>query len=302
MNRLPVLGRYWGQRLPGSIKATRTGITSYEIWKVISLSAEIPVPEEERKKLIDTLQLKNMELQDIAYTASHDLKSTLVNMGGFSGVLGEDFDYLLETLFKENLSQELREKIEPLIKDEIPQSLGFITASVKKMASLLDGLLQVSKIGAVEIHSKIIDMDKAAREVLSAMAHQIKESHVTIKLEKLPNCIGDIHMMDHVITNLISNAIKFRDLNKESRIIISGETEGDMTIYCVEDNGIGIKSDYKKKIFEVFHRLNPEDPISSGEGIGLTIVSRIMDRLGGKVWLESEPGKGSKFFIAVPKG
>jgi signal transduction histidine kinase len=102
-----------------------------------------------------------------------------------------------------------------------------------------------------------------------------------------------------VFTNLISNAIKYRDPAKEGIIRISGKVESGMSIYGVEDNGIGIAPAHQKKVFEIFHRLNPDNSVS-GEGLGLTIITRIMDRLGGKIWVESEPGKGSKFFIALP--
>jgi signal transduction histidine kinase len=106
-------------------------------------------------------------------------------------------------------------------------------------------------------------------------------------------------MLDHVLTNLISNAIKYLDPAKEGKIKISGKVEDGMSIYCVEDNGIGIAPGHQRKVFEIFHRLNPEGSVS-GEGLGLTIVTRILDRLGGKIWLESEEGHGSKFFVSLP--
>jgi signal transduction histidine kinase len=167
------------------------------------------------------------------------------------------------------------------------------------MSSLLDGLLQISRIGTVKIQSESLDIDSIAREALDSMAHQINASNITVTVDELPRCIGDTHMMDHVFTNLISNAIKYHDPAKESEIRISGKVEDGMSIYSVEDNGVGIAADHQKKVFEIFHRLNPEEDVK-GEGLGLTIVTRVMDRLGGKIWVESEPGKGSKFFIALP--
>jgi PAS domain S-box-containing protein len=255
--------------------------------------------ELQREELVKTLEYKNKELRDIVYSTSHDLKSPLVNIAGFSGVLHSDCDRLLEMLTGQDGSEGKRQEIDTLLKENIPESLSFISGSAKKMASLLDGLLQISKVGAIEIKSEPINMNKTMGEVIAAMGHQIKENNVTVTVETLSDCVADPNMLDHVFSNLIGNAIKYRDPAKESEIRLSGKIEDGMSTYCVEDNGVGIATDYQNKVFEIFHRLNPNEDIE-GEGLGLTIVTRIMDRLGGKVWVESEPGKGSQFFIALP--
>jgi PAS domain S-box-containing protein len=255
--------------------------------------------EQSREHLLKILQFKNKELQDIVYTASHDLRSPLVNIEGFSGELKTGCDQLVKLLADQSAGVDKSWQIEPLIKEDIPQCLRFITSGAKKMSSLLDGLLQISRIGTVKIHSESLDIDRIVREVVDAMEHQKKVSNITVTVDSLPGCIGDTHMMDHVFTNLISNAIKYRDPEKEGIIRISGKVESGMSIYCVEDNGVGIAANHQKKVFEIFHRLNPEEDVK-GEGLGLTIITRIMDRLNGKIWVESEAGKGSKFFIALP--
>ena len=254
---------------------------------------------ERRVKLVKPLELKNQEMHDIVHTASHDLRSPLATIDGFSNELKYSCDNLLELLAEQSDCEDKKEQIELLIKEEIPQALKFIIGSSKKMGSLLDGLLQVSRVGAVEIHSESLDVNNSATEVLKSMEYQIKENNITATVETLPGCIGDTHMLDHVFTNLISNAIKYRDLAKESEIKISGWVEGGMSTYCVEDNGIGIATRHQKNVFEIFHRLDPHDS-AGGEGLGLTIVTRLMARMDGKIWLESEVGKGSKFFIALP--
>jgi signal transduction histidine kinase len=255
--------------------------------------------EKQRERLVKTLEYKNGELQDIVYTASHDLRSPLVNIEGFSGELETECGHLMELLAEQSEGRDNTQQIEPIVKEDIPECLRFIKSGAKKMSSLLDGLLQISRIGTVKIKRESLDIDRAVREVLDAMEHQKKVSKITVTVDPLPKCIGDTHMVDHVLTNLISNAIKYRDPAKEGIIRITGKVDGGMSIYCVEDNGIGIASGHQKKVFEIFHRLNPEGSVT-GEGLGLTIVTRIMDRLGGKIWLESEAGKGSKFFIALP--
>jgi signal transduction histidine kinase len=101
-----------------------------------------------------------------------------------------------------------------------------------------------------------------------------------------------------VFSNLIENALKYLGNGKSGLIRISGYQEDGQSVYCIEDNGIGIEPEYRDKIFEIFHQLEPQN--SSGEGLGLTIVQRILQRHHGKIWLESEPGTGSKFYISLP--
>ena len=114
----------------------------------------------------------------------------------------------------------------------------------------------------------------------------------------MPSCRGDKNEINQVFSNILGNAVKYLDPSREGTIKISGCKNDSNSLYCIEDNGIGISPQYQNKIFEIFHRLEPEK--SEGEGIGLTIVQKILNRLGGKIWVESEPGKGSKFFISLP--
>ncbi len=254
--------------------------------------------ELEREGFVSTLKYKNRELQDIVYTTSHDLRSPLVNIEGFSGELHSDCEKLAKMIAEQDNGQDRRQQIEALLKENVPESLRFITGSVKKMSSLLNGLLQVSRVGTVEISSQPIDMNKTMGEVLAAIEYQIQENNITVKVETLDGCTSDPNLVNTVFSNLVGNAIKYCDPANEGEIRISSEIENGMSVYCVQDNGIGIKAEYQGKVFEIFHRLDPDDDIE-GEGLGLTIVTRIMNRLGGKIWLDSEPGKGSKFFIAL---
>ncbi|MBW8015775.1 MAG: PAS domain S-box protein [Planctomycetes bacterium] len=273
-----------------------------QVVQIIEFSRDITErkhAEKEREQLLKTLEYKNNELQEIVYTTSHDLRSPLVNIRGFGDELNSDCEHLLKMLADDNDSEENREKIEDILTERIPTSLSFITSSTNKMSSLLDGLLQVSRVGTVGITSESIDVNKTVDEVLAAMEYQIKENNITVTVETLGNCIGDGNMLNNVFSNLIGNAIKYCDHAKKSEISISGSVEDGKSIYCVADNGIGIAAGHQEKVFGLFHRLNPRENIE-GEGLGLTIVTRIMYRLGGKIWLESEPGKGSKFFVALP--
>jgi PAS domain S-box-containing protein len=269
--------------------------------QLVASNQQLLANQKEREQLFKTLEFKNRELQDIVYSASHDLRSPLVNIEGFSSILKTDCGELMKLLADVDKGQDKSDQIEELLSQDIPESLRFITGSTKKMASLLDGLLQVSRVGSVEINSIFLDMNSLTKEVLAAMEHQIQESSASITVESLPGCVGDVHMLDHVLTNLFGNAIKYLDPARKGEIKISSEVKDGMSVYCIADNGIGIAAGHQHKVFEIFHRLDPDGSVD-GEGLGLTIVTRIVDRLGGRVWVESEPGKGSKFFFSLPTG
>jgi signal transduction histidine kinase len=256
------------------------------------------VSEKQREELVKKLEFKNRELQDIVYAASHDLKSPLVNIQGFSGALKSNCDHLLQTL-KDGKANDIREEVEAVIGEEMPQSLDFIMSGTKKIYNLLNGLLQISRIGETEIKNEVIDVNALLDDILKSVEYQIKENDIHITVDCLPACTGDKGMLDSVFSNLIGNAIKYSNLSANKEIHITGQIKERISIYCIEDNGIGIAPEHQKKIFEIFHRLDPDDD-AGGEGLGLTIVVRILERLNGKIWLESEPGKGSSFFVALP--
>ena len=167
------------------------------------------------------------------------------------------------------------------------------------MSSLLAGLLQVSRVGSKEVEIKPLDMNQTINNVRHSMEFQINEAGAELVIEELPDCLGDGDMINQVFSNLIGNALKYLDPERKGKISIHGHIADGNSIYCVEDNGIGIEPEHQRKIFELFHRLNPEDS-AGGEGLGLTIITRILDRLNGSIRVESEPGKGSKFFVSLP--
>jgi signal transduction histidine kinase len=114
----------------------------------------------------------------------------------------------------------------------------------------------------------------------------------------LPPCIGDRSQIDQVFSNLIDNALKYLDPSRPGLILITGHKNHKQVIYCVKDNGIGIAPEHHEKIFDIFHQITPSE--SKGEGLGLSIVQKIIERHEGKIWIKSEPGKGSNFFLSLP--
>jgi PAS domain S-box-containing protein len=255
--------------------------------------------EDERERLLKTIQAKKEELQSIVYVASHDLRSPLVNIEGFAGELGQTCLELKQTLKDNCTDQDLNQKLLSLLDEDIPESLKFINAGTTKIESLLEGLLQVSRVGSTKVEIKPLDMNKMMGEILRTMEFQIKKDGVELIVEDIPDCFGDKAMANQLFSNILGNALKYLNPKRQGRIHISGRIENGMSVYCIEDNGIGISPANQEKVFEIFRRINPNDGIG-GEGLGLSIVMRILDRLEGQIRVESEPGKGSKFFISVP--
>jgi signal transduction histidine kinase len=141
-------------------------------------------------------------------------------------------------------------------------------------------------------------MNTLVAEIVAAMRFQIENSHAVLHVGALPNCLGDPAQTNQVFANLIDNAIKYRDPTRQPEITIAGRIEGAEAIFSVADNGIGIAPQHQSKAFEIFHRLNPDT--STGEGLGLTIAQRVLERQRGRIWIESQEGKGATFFVSLP--
>ncbi len=255
--------------------------------------------ETDRDRLMIELRQKNKELEGIVYVASHDLRSPLVNVQGFSRRLAKNCSEIDTIISGLDISAEAKEKLHPILAVSIPKSLGFITSSVEKMDALLSGLLRLSRLGRAAIRFEPLDMQRIISNVLESMAFQFEAVSATVKVGELAGCMADEVQMNQVFSNLIDNALKYRSAERSLVINISSEEFTEGVRYCVEDNGIGIPSDQQDKIWEIFNRLNPGD--TSGEGLGLTMARRIIDRMGGSIWVESEPGVGSRFYVVMPK-
>ena len=258
---------------------------------------ERKLAEQERESLLTKLSEKNKELEQIIHITSHDLRSPLVNIQGFTRELDESFKQVYQIFDSKAVPSAVRKKLAPILDEDIPHAFQYILASSSKMDSLLSSLLRLSRLGRDILNIRRLDMNKLMSQVVSSFKFQIREAGVTVKVEELPPCHGDETQLNQVFSNLLDNALKFLDPGKSGRIRISGKAEKGQVTYCIEDNGIGIADKDRERIFEIFCRLNPD--ASAGEGLGLAIVRKILDRHGGKVWVESEPGKGSRFFVSL---
>ncbi len=254
--------------------------------------------ELERDRLMRELEAKNKELESIIYVSSHDLRSPLVNIQGFSRKLAKSCAALNKTLAELDLPPESRDELLKLLTESMPRSIEFITGSVEKMDSLLSGLLRLSRLGRAAITVENLDMHLLMGKIINSLAYQIESTGAQITVGQLLPCRGDAVQISQVFTNLLDNAIKYRSPERPLEVHISSVVRDDVVQYCVKDNGIGIHPDYQSQVWEIFHRINPRD--IPGEGLGLTVSRRILDRLNGTIWLESEEGVGSSFFVTLP--
>jgi PAS domain S-box-containing protein len=256
--------------------------------------------EAEREHLLVELERKNRDLESMVYIASHDLRSPLVNVQGFGASLRKYAGQIAQILGKDQPLDDLRAEISPILLERIPKALGFIESSSSKMDSLINGLLRLSRVGRAQIQPELLDMERMVQTILDTSAFQIEKVGAKIIVETpLLNCRGDRQQLSQVFSNLIDNAIKYRDKDRPLVISVSSRAEGKKVIYTVADNGIGISAENIDKVWELFRRLEINDSVQ-GEGLGLTIARRIVERHNGRIWLESEEHSGSQFYVELP--
>jgi PAS domain S-box-containing protein len=245
------------------------------------------------KFLAEQLAANNKELETIVYVVSHDLRSPLLNVQGFGNALARACGEVKEKLKSVDVPD-----IKQLLDTDVPRALRFIDAGISKMDTLLNGFLRFSRMGRVALQIQPLAVKSIVTTMAQALRFQTEEAGATLEIADLPNCYGDPNLTGQVFSNLIDNALKYRDHSRPCHISITGWVEHGEAIYAVRDNGIGIDAEHQPKVFELFHRLDPKK--TSGEGMGLTIAQRILEREHGRIWVESRPGQGTTFFVALP--
>lgn len=244
---------------------------------------------------IHELKQKTQDLQQIVYVTSHDLRSPLVNIIGFSSELEltcEDLKRELESIDRKT------DRLGVIIETELPEILSFISGSARRMDRLLRGLLQYSRLGRYVVSIQLINMDRMVDDLLQDLTFQIKEVDAIIERQPLLDCYGDLTLISQLFRNVIDNAIKYRSPNRKLRLAISAKELDNHIRYTLTDNGMGIAPEHQSKIFEVFHRLKPGE--SEGDGLGLSICNLVAHRMEGRIWLESVPDEGSSFHVELP--
>lgn len=267
--------------------------------EILCNSIQRKLNEDQIKKLNAQLKEKNNEIEQVLYVTSHDIRSPLVNIIGFTKELNKSVDELKEFLNAENISDADKEGINYLLNEDIPEVLKFINAGGHKIDKLLNALLKISRLGRIPLDVSLVDINQIIQEIIDSLGFQIQENKIELIVTKMPEILTDKNLITQIITNLIDNAIKYLDENRSGIIQVSMEEEAGEYILVVKDNGVGIPKEKQAKVFEIFNRLLPDK--ADGEGIGLTIIKRAVGRLNGTICLESEFGQGSKFSIRLNK-
>jgi len=242
------------------------------------------------------LSQKSAENESFVYSVSHDLRSPLVNLQGFSQELLLTSGELEKLLSTPEVPAAIQQQAIGLVRDELGESVAFIRKAVRHLGSIVDGLLRLSRVGRIEYTFEPVNLDLIVADILSAMHSTITASGTTIEVGPLPAIIADRTAIGQVFANIVDNAIKHVDSRRPGRIEITA-SQGDPPVLSIRDNGIGIPAEYQAKIFKVFQQVH-QTP-TRGEGMGLAIVHRIIERHGGRIWFESVPGTGTTFHFTA---
>ena len=250
----------------------------YHVYTLFDDITERKRADEELHKLTEELRRSNSDLQQFAYIASHDLQAPLRAIQGFAQLLAKRYKNRLD--------------------DNADEYIGYISDGVQDMQMLIHDLLDFSKVGSGDKTFMPVDMSKCVNKAIFNLKTAIDEKNAKITNDKtLPLVNGDAIQLTSLLQNLIGNAIKFSQ--RQPKIRISSKIEGAWAVFAIKDNGIGMDKEDTEKIFAVFHRLHNKREYP-GTGIGLAICKKIVERHEGRIWVESEPGKGSTFYFTLP--
>lgn len=252
--------------------------------------------EEKVEQRTADLKEANDELQRFAYIVSHDLRSPLVNIMGFTGEL----DAIRRDLLEQNGGSEApADPKQQSILVDFDEALGFIKSSISKMDRLIRAILDLSRAGRRDFRPEALDLNAILNTIRDALAHQSQEVGATIDIGPLPVIESDRLAVEQIFSNLLDNAIKYLRPDQPGRISVTAGERIGFAVIRVEDNGRGIDEADRERVFELFRRAGAQD--RPGEGIGLAHVRALVRRLGGSIRLDSRPREGSTFTVILPK-
>jgi len=266
----------WGE---AHVKIIKISKKKREIIAILRDITQRKKHDEKMKYLLNELEQSNRELDNYTYAVSHDLKAPLRTVEAFSEFLLEDYAERLDEEGKDYLKR-------------------IMDASIR-MKELIDDLLLISRVGRKHTETELVDLNKIIEEIRLDFESQLEERGGNIISDKLPIIKIQKVWFQQLFSNLISNGLKFNK-SSDPKVWLSYEERLNEYVFSVRDNGIGIDKKYHEKIFNIFQRLHSQDEYP-GTGAGLTICKKIVESLGGKIWVESKPGKGSTFYFTYPK-
>lgn len=269
---------------------------------VLSVSTDISERkqvEKELKHYADELMQSNKEIKQFAYIVSHDLRTPLVNLKGFSGELRSSLEEI-DSAIKEalpHMDEKKQQVVTTALRQDVPEALDFIESSVTRMDNFINAILKLSRFGHRQLTFETVEMDTLVQTVLKSLAHQIEEYKIKVTVSALPEIVADRISMEQIMGNLLDNAVLYLDPNRPGKIEVSAVCTNNETIFKISDNGHGIRKADMNKVFAPFRRAGQEDVI--GEGMGLAYVKTLVHRHEGRIWCESEYGVGTTFTFTI---
>jgi PAS domain S-box-containing protein len=234
--------------------------------------------EDALSDVVKELKRSNNELEQFAYVTSHDLQEPLRMVTSFLGLLSKKY--------KGKLDQDADEYID------------FAVDGARRMQNMISDLLAYSRIGTRGKPFEAIDSEYTLKQALNNLQVAIEESGALVTYDPLPTVLADSSQLTQLFQNLVANAIKFRSKDVSPKVHISAESDGEEWIFSVRDNGIGIAQEFFGHIFVIFQRLHGRDEYP-GSGMGLAICRKIVERHGGRIWVESQIGQGTAFYFTI---
>ena len=234
---------------------------------------------ENLQKHVRALAVSNAELEQFAFVASHDLQEPLRMVTGFV--------------------TQLEKKYGDVIDDRGKTYIAFAVDGARRMRQIILDLLEYSKVGRADQAPEHIDLNDLIEDIQILFRTQLKQTQAKIHVDKLPVLLGHVAPMRQVFQNLISNALKYMRPGVAPEVYITVQDMDTEWQFAIKDNGIGIEQEYFEKIFIIFQRLHQKTEFS-GTGLGLAITKKIIDNMGGRIWVSSVEGEGSTFYFTVP--
>jgi PAS domain S-box-containing protein len=247
------------------------------------------------------LARKNEENETFVYSVSHDLRAPLVNLEGFSRELDLACGEVKQILSDPAMPPDLRARAEAVVGREVAESIGYIRAGVARLTGIIDALLRLSRLGRVQYEQRAVAVAPIVERVVQSLRVTADEKRATVTAGPLPDAWADPLVVEQVVGNLVGNALNYLSPNRPGRVEV-GSVPGEPGVrtYFVRDNGVGIPAAHRPQVFQAFRRLQPG--LAPGEGMGLVMVRRMLERLGGRVWFESVEGEGTTFYFTLPSG
>lgn len=286
------------QALKAGTEIIGSGYLDHRI--VVEGNDELGGLAESFNRMTDSLKDGNEDLRSFIYSLSHDLRSPLVNIKGFSGELGSIVRELDELLRRSRVSSDEKDRIrlQNILENDIPATLRFIGMSTERINEQMNAVLKLSLVGQTALKPERLDMTALFRSAAAGFAEELARQNATMKIEDLPRVIADRKDMQAVIGHLLDNAVKYLDPGRPGLITVFGKRVDGGALIHVRDNGRGIAKEDLDRIFGLFRRAGQQD--IPGDGMGLAYVKLLVKRHNGRIWCESQVGVGTTFSVSIP--